>query len=171
MKRYLEIVRSALGEAIYYCTGQAETAYSNGAGDHAVQTWKDMVSEYRVILNTEDLIIVPRKYLNLVKRKDIGRSAMTIVDHLTGSNLLPIGETYHPMDKVDFECCARLLRDFPDLRERLPEMAEVSPTWAALVSRWDELEEARSLPRRFGGTNPCKPVEALLQEILQSVGR
>lgn len=67
----------------------------------------------------------------------------------------------HPHDPDDFDRCLKLLRDVPGLREILPRMAEVSPVWAALVKRWDEIErchldevglgwtKARSAPKTY----------------------
>jgi hypothetical protein len=57
--------------------------------------------------------------------------------------------------------CLKLLHRAPGLRERLPLMAELSPTWAALVARWDDIEalqldeiglgwtKSRSAPRTY----------------------
>lgn len=36
--------------------------------------------------------------------------------------------------------CLKLLHRAPWLRRRLPKMAELNKTWAALVARWDEIE-------------------------------
>lgn len=45
----------------------------------------------------------------------------------------------HPHDGGDFGRCIRLLESVPEWKARLPEMAVVSPYWAALVQHWDEL--------------------------------
>jgi hypothetical protein len=45
-----------------------------------------------------------------------------------------------PRDADDFGRCSRLLARVPDLRERLPLVAERWPAWAPLVAVWDELE-------------------------------
>lgn len=67
----------------------------------------------------------------------------------------------HPHDPDDMDRCLKLLDRVPDLRERLPKMAEVSYTWAALVERWAEIEamqmgeiglnwtKARSAPKTY----------------------
>jgi hypothetical protein len=58
---------------------------------------------------------------------------------------LLLGETYdrwypnYPLDPDDFKRCEKLLRQVPELRPRLSEMAAVHPVWAGLVSRWDEI--------------------------------
>lgn len=66
-----------------------------------------------------------------------------------------------PADPDDLDRCLRLLKAAPGLRERLPKMAEVSPRWAALMARWDEVEtchldevglgwtKARTAPKTF----------------------
>lgn len=46
----------------------------------------------------------------------------------------------HPLDNGDLGRCTRLLNAVPEWRPRIKEMAGVSPYWAALVPRWDELE-------------------------------
>ena len=44
-----------------------------------------------------------------------------------------------PYDPDDFRRCELLLRQVPELRQRLPEMASLSPIWRRLVERWDEV--------------------------------
>ena len=46
----------------------------------------------------------------------------------------------YPHDPDDMDRCLKLLHHAPALRERLPKMAEINKTWAALVARWDEIE-------------------------------
>ncbi len=70
-----------------------------------------------------------------------------------------------PADSADFGRCVRLLDAVPGLREHLPRMAEVSPTWARLVGRWDELE------RLFRSAAPGRwsvPCNRLLDELRTS---
>lgn len=74
----------------------------------------------------------------------------------------------HPHDPDDMDRCLKLLAVAPGLRERLPKMAELNKTWAALVARWDEIEamqmdeigldwtKARSAPKTY----------ALMQEVI-----
>lgn len=74
----------------------------------------------------------------------------------------------YPYDPDDMDRCLKLLHIAPGLRELLPKMAEMNKTWAALVERWDEIEEmqmdeiglgwtkARSAPRTY----------ALMQEVI-----
>ena len=46
----------------------------------------------------------------------------------------------YPHDPDDMDRCLKLLHRAPGLRERLPKMAELNATWAAMVARWDEIE-------------------------------
>lgn len=67
----------------------------------------------------------------------------------------------HPHDPDDMDRCLKLLHRVPKLRGRLPKMAELNKTWAALVDRWDEIEamqldeiglnwtKARSAPKTY----------------------
>jgi hypothetical protein len=48
-------------------------------------------------------------------------------------------ETGHPHDPDDLRRCLLLLDAVPEFQARLPEMANVSPYWAALVPHWDRL--------------------------------
>lgn len=68
---------------------------------------------------------------------------------------------YAPADPDDLDRCLKLLDKAPGLRPLIPKMAEVSKDWAALVSRWDEVEashlaevgldwtKARSAPKTY----------------------
>lgn len=74
----------------------------------------------------------------------------------------------HPHDPSDFDRCLKLLDAAPWLRENLHKMARLGHEWAALVSRWDEIEashldevglgwtKARSAPKTY----------ALMREII-----
>jgi hypothetical protein len=46
----------------------------------------------------------------------------------------------HPLDPADFDRCLRLLAQVPEMRAQLYRMGLVSPVWAALIERWDEIE-------------------------------
>ena len=45
----------------------------------------------------------------------------------------------HPHDTGDFGRCHRLLVIMPEYSDRLDEMRELSPEWAALVEDWDDI--------------------------------
>lgn len=46
----------------------------------------------------------------------------------------------YPHDPADFGRCITLLEAAPELKDRLPKMAETGKEWAALVLHWDKLE-------------------------------
>lgn len=68
-----------------------------------------------------------------------GSSAKCMVSYLSGQG--PQGGEY-PRDEGDLLRCFSALDTYPSLRADLPKMAEVNAYWAALVSKWDELELA-----------------------------
>jgi hypothetical protein len=88
-----------------------------------------------------------------------GASSLTMAMYL-GFGVMK-DDACHPLDPADFDRCLRLLAAVPALREGLTRMADVSPEWAALVARWDEVErshlgevglgwsKARSAPRTY----------------------
>ena len=47
----------------------------------------------------------------------------------------------HPYDPADLNRCLLLLEAVPEIRSRMDLVADMSEAWAALVSRWDEIEE------------------------------
>lgn len=67
----------------------------------------------------------------------------------------------YPHDPDDLDRCLKLLSVAPGLRKRLHLMAELSPTWAALVENWADIEamhigevglgwtKARTAPRTY----------------------
>ncbi len=75
----------------------------------------------------------------------VGISSMTIVTHIAGIQGRFWPDT--PRDSGDFRRCVDLLNAVPSLRPVFPKMAEVSPVWAKLVERWDELERDLSADR------------------------
>lgn len=46
----------------------------------------------------------------------------------------------HPHDPDDMNRCLKLMAAVPGVRGALGEVAKVSPVWAALIARWDEIE-------------------------------
>lgn len=77
----------------------------------------------------------------------------------------------HPHDPADMDRCLKLLAAVPELRERLPAMAEVSNAWAALVKRWDEIEAMQldEIGLNWTKARRAPKTYALMQEILGSV--
>jgi hypothetical protein len=69
-----------------------------------------------------------------------GISSETMFCYLAfGTGTQPWWRNRYPLDPDDFRRCELLLDAVPELRERLPRMAELGPEWAALVERWGEL--------------------------------
>ena len=46
-----------------------------------------------------------------------------------------------PSDPSDFNRCLKLLKAVPEVKNHMPEIANLSETWAALIERWDEVEK------------------------------
>lgn len=61
----------------------------------------------------------------------------------------------HPLDPSDFGRCLRLLQAIPEWRSRLPELAQLSPQWAALVANWDRIEALYLEERPSGRAARC----------------
>ena len=71
---------------------------------------------------------------------EVGLSSRCLALWLGFGQLVLPHECFEPADPGDLDRCLRLLAWAPGLRPMLPRMAEVSPAWAALVARWDEVE-------------------------------
>lgn len=67
---------------------------------------------------------------------DTGLSSIQIFRFMTG---MPKRREYLPCDAGDFGRCYRLIRMFPEWRDRLPEFAETFPLWAPIVREWSKL--------------------------------
>jgi hypothetical protein len=72
-------------------------------------------------------------------RGKTGLSSETIAKKMMG---YPLGRPSHPYDGGDFARCEGLLDAVPEFRARLGEMAGISPYWAALVPRWEDIRRA-----------------------------
>lgn len=68
-----------------------------------------------------------------------GISSNTIFTVLTGVDAMRDWGMDHPHDPADFNRCRMLLEQVPELVPLLPRMKDVSPVWAALVERWDDI--------------------------------
>jgi hypothetical protein len=67
---------------------------------------------------------------------DTGMSSKTIWCVMMGAYCR---EPYTPADPSDFGRCYRLLKAFPEWRERMPEVAVKHPEWGPLVREWAAL--------------------------------
>lgn len=95
-----------------------------------------------------------------------GISSETIVEVLTDTPCSRGWGRDHPADPDDLWRCERLLRAVPLLRVKFPLMASVSPQWAGLVKRWDEL--VKLLEEESGGVEywSAPKTYKAMQEIL-----
>lgn len=96
-----------------------------------------------------------------------GMSSNAIAQHLTGRELTD-DPTAHPDDPDDLDRCLQLLEAVPSLRADLHRMAEVSPEWAALVGKWDEIEAShlREVGLRWTKARTAPKTYALMREAL-----
>lgn len=74
----------------------------------------------------------------------------------------------HPHDPDDMDRCLNLLSVAPGLRDRLPKMAELNKTWAALVARWNEIESMQMDEIGLGWTKAMSAPKtyALMKEVI-----
>lgn len=114
----------------------------------------------------EDFTVLPSKVYRFLHKGSAGASSEAILEHLLGIDITDGGGNHHPEDENGFKRCVRLFREFPELRPRIGEMATVSPEWAALVARWDELEAAYQEGVRWGAQSP---LWKLLEEVRGSI--
>lgn len=78
--------------------------------------------------------------INWIANGEVGVSSKCMAMWLAFGKLTKDAFDCYPHDPDDMDRCLKLLHHAPGLRERLPKMAEVNKTWAALVARWDEIE-------------------------------
>src|SRR5688572_24935346 len=88
----------------------------------------------------------------LLSGRDTGTSSKAIVAFMEGQ---PIDPTSYPRDPSDLGRCIRLLEIAPEYRPLLKSMRVVSPEWARLVERWDELEALYRKEEPFGTAPQC----------------
>lgn len=71
---------------------------------------------------------------------DVGLSSLALLAFMERNNL-PKSDRYdHPLDPSDLGRCMKLMDIEPSYRERIHEIAVLSPEWAALSEHWSELE-------------------------------
>ena len=74
----------------------------------------------------------------------------------------------YPRDPSDIKRCIKLLHAAPGLRALMPNMSNVNRHWAALVARWDEVEE---MFLNEVGTGSAPKTYALMKSIYDAVRR
>lgn len=77
--------------------------------------------------------------MNWILGRDTGLSSQTIWAVMMGAAEAPYGGST-PRDADDFGRCFRLLKHFPEWRDRLSEVAARFPEWGPLVREWAMLE-------------------------------
>lgn len=69
---------------------------------------------------------------------DTGLSSETLWNFFIGNRGF---RSTTPLDPDDFGRCYRLLKKFPEWKERLGEVAIALPEWKALINVWPEMEQ------------------------------
>lgn len=104
--------------------------------------------------------------INWISYGEHGLSSAAILWYFTGIWVLgrdgvfghpavePLYFREHPHDPSDLRRCVELLDMVPSFRERLHEMADVSPSWARLVKHWAKLESLLREEMAVGKTAP-----------------
>lgn len=95
-------------------------------------------------MTTDGAVTMSADAVSWLVRGEHGLSSRAIFDYLLFGEQGPYpGRLWqhwdHPLDLADFRRCELLLRQVPELRPRLPEMAVLSPVWARLVAAWDPI--------------------------------
>ena len=75
----------------------------------------------------------------------------------------------YPLDPDDLNRCLLLLEAVPEIRERFDAIATISPTWARLIAKWDQLESSflKEAGRNWSKGNTGAPKTfAMICEIL-----
>jgi hypothetical protein len=67
----------------------------------------------------------------------VGQSSKAMALAVAGAN----GNKDHPWDPDDLNRCLLFLEAVPQARQHMDKVAALSPTWARLVERWDEIEQ------------------------------
>lgn len=84
---------------------------------------------------------ISTRLLQWVFNGDTGLSSKAMAAHLYCIRIEnEFNRVFHPSDASDFGRCVELLAAVPEMRVHVFRMAELSPTWAAIVASWDELE-------------------------------
>lgn len=109
-----------------------------------------------------------RRVMTWLTGRDTGLSSVALVSRLMGIPVASDGfrhDISHPHDPDDLGRCIRALETFPELREKLPEASLMSPEWARLIERWDEIEALyrSDLAENTGYARKCY---ALMKSIL-----
>ena len=98
-----------------------------------------------------------KEILNWIGSGKVGASSKAMALCIADAN----GDCDHPHDPADFNRCLLFLEAVPAAKQHLSKVRTLSPTWAALVDRWHEVQatfvqevgwnwsEARSAPKTY----------------------
>ena len=77
----------------------------------------------------------------------------------------------YPHDPADFDRCLRFIEAVPGARALVPQMRQLSKPWAALVDRWDEIEQCHLEEVGLGWTKACSAPKTydLMKSVLKPV--
>ena len=81
---------------------------------------------------------LPPKLAAWLMGPDTGLSSLAMLSKLEG--IKTRDPEAWPRDAGDFGRCLGLLAVAPEYRDRMSEIATISPEWSAIVDRWSELE-------------------------------
>lgn len=130
--RVIQEMKGYLAQAPHRET--AELAFDS---PRRIARWAELLASCEPAEPAKGTVSLPVVALNWFFSPDKGASSLTIFAHMLGMG--PLHGSHCPHDAEDFGRCVRLLEQVPSWRDRLHEMAYVSPRWAALVSVWPEL--------------------------------
>lgn len=99
-------------------------------GDSGIKAIKNLIKEEMKFSN---------KILDWYRGNDTGISSEAIMTVMTGKKWSSDFTPDVPRDPSDFGRCYRLLKSFPEFKERLPEVAKKYPEWEPFVQNWDRL--------------------------------
>lgn len=93
------------------------------------------------------------KILNWLANGQVGQSSKAIACCIAGLD----GPKSHPYDPDDLNRCLLFLNAVPEARKLMSKVAGLSPAWARLIERWDEIEASFL---NEAGMNWCKAQRA-----------
>jgi hypothetical protein len=98
------------------------------------KAFTDLHAECKPGKYAEPPVVMPQQWFT---GRDTGTSSLTIYGVMMHTT---IQRCDIPYDPADFGRCYRLLKLFPEWRERLWEVTESHPEWKPFVDAWDAME-------------------------------
>lgn len=80
------------------------------------------------------------RYYEWLIHGEVGASSATMWEVLSGldaGRVISTGSA--PVDADDFSRCYKLIKQFPEWRSRLGEVAALSAEWKRVIDNWDEM--------------------------------